>query len=196
MISNAIIVVYYLAFHFIAANPGSQSTIFIDLFLEPKKVSYGQFKGFDMYELSDFYVYHGRGKKMRNLYINRREKDEQLLYFKDTIADALEYHLKFFKSDEPKLPTVMMLDVENDISLGQHIFRITNKEATYCGFINFAADDYNFSSLGLHALIESVDDRILMSFNTEGIIDYAMDSLFDSSKVKFEIVRNNVIRLQ
>lgn len=196
MIIKAIIVVCYITLHTFTVNPGNQSKIFIDLFLEPKKVSIGKFKGFDVYDLSDLMVYQGTGKKRRELYIIRRDTDESLLFFQDTIADTRIYHLKFFKSDEPRLPTVMMLDVEGYISVGQHIFLIGDKEATYCGFISYAADDYNFSSLGLHARIESVDDRIILSFDTENIIDYSMDTLIDGSDLKFEIVRHDVIRLQ
>ena len=196
MIIKAIIVVCYITLHTFTVNPGNQSKIFIDLFLEPKKVSSGKFKGFDVYDLSDLMVYQGTGKKRRELYIIRRDTDESLLFFQDTITDARIYHLKFFKRDEQDLRVVIMLDVEGDVSVGQHIFRIRDKEVTYCGFINYAADDFNFSSLGFHARIETVDDRIILSFDTKNIIDYSMDTLIDGSDLKFEIVRHDVIRLQ
>ncbi len=196
MISKTIIAVCYITLQTFVVNPGSQSKQFYDLFLQSKKVSKGQFKGFDVYELSDLLIYHGKGKKKRDLHIKHRDIDESLLFFHDTIADARIYHLKFFKSDVQGLPIVMMLDVESDTSLGQHIFLIKDKEVIYCGFINFAADDYNFSSLGIHVRIESVDERIILSFDTENIIDYSMKTLIDGSELRFEIVRGNIIRIQ
>jgi hypothetical protein len=196
MISNVIILVNYVALLFFAAYPGSQRSVYYELYVEPQKISRGQFKGFSLYELNDFNIYHGTGGKKRDIFINRRNSDSELFHFQDTISMASDYNLKFFLSSEPDLPVVVMMSVENEVSLGQHIFRLTGNSITHSGFIHYAADDYNFSSLAYHAHIEEVEGRLLLSFNTESIIDYSLDSLLNGRDVKFEILRQKVIRIQ
>ena len=90
----------------------------------------------------------------------------------------------------------MLADVSDLTSLGIHVFLIDQNVVHYCGFLNYTADNFNFSSLALYSHFEFVDGKIIYTLDDINFIDPSKEELIPGADLKFEITNNKVTRIQ
>ena len=193
MIARQYIGIIFILLPFFAAR--AQSSGFSDQFIKPVHLESGKYKGFDKYDIGDVFLYHGTRKHKSEFYAVEKETDQVVFSFQDTTAKVDSYALKFFKAGNTVQPAVVMINVEVDHSIGQYIFLISGPRVFNAGFLNYAADDFNFSSLGIHAIISIVGDQIILTFDNIRIIDFANETVIDGSKLNFQITPEEIIRI-
>jgi len=193
MIARQYIGIIFILLPFFAAR--AQSAGFSDQFIKPVHLESGKYKGFDKYDIGDVFLYHGTRKHKSEFYAVEKETDKIVFSFQDTTRRATSYTLKFFKAGDSVQPAVVMINVEVDHSIGQYILLISGPRVINAGFLHYAADDFNFSSLGLHAIISQVDDQIILTFDSTEIIDFTNETVIDGSKLMFQITPEEIIRI-
>jgi len=172
----------------------SQSAKFSDIYLEPDTLKSGNFKDYEAYDLRFMELYKkvGRSNKIQ---IMDKSTDIELFSFENTIPKTHFKKPRFFRTnDDSNTLTIMMLDVSEYYSHGVHVFLIEDTEIYHSGFMGYAADNFNFSSLALYSHFEQSGDKLILSFDEVDLIDHATEEIVNGSYLKFEILKDNIRR--
>lgn len=190
----------YLVFYtFILAvsaisGANAQSSFFGDIFLEPDEVVSGEYKGLNRFEFEEIAILI-EPKKADRITILEADNDQQIFNFINEHPESYFSKPRFFKSDSETDPVVMMLDVHAVHSIGQQMFLIQGKEVINVGFLPYAVDDFNFSSLSLYSRFESEGETIFQSFGDIDIIDIEKEVIVKGSDLRFKIENNRITRI-
>jgi len=167
----------------------SQSDQFLDIYLEPSVV-----KSTEVFDLG-FYQILKKKKKANEIKVVNKSNQETIFSFYNTRSNSYFTNPKFFKSSVESQPVILMVDVHSSHSLGQQVFLIKENEVIHSGFIEFAADDYNFSSLSLYSHFEMKEDNIVITFEDIDIIDLVNEEIIKGSSLRYEIQEGIIKRV-
>jgi hypothetical protein len=178
-----------------ASRVNAQSVKFIDLYLEPDTIRSGNYKNHEAYDLGHMVLYK-KIEKANKFQIMDKSTNIELFSFNNTIHKTNFKKPKFFQNDDgSKQPTILMVDVSDIFSYGVHIFLIEDSQFHHSGFLDFAADNYNFSSLSLYSHFERIDGKLILTFDDIDLIDHAEEELVKGGNLKFEIQEDSIKRL-
>lgn len=172
----------------------SQATKYSDIYLEPDTLKSGAFKDYEAYYLESVVLYKKVGKS-NTIQIMDKSTDVELHSFTNDIPETHLKKPRFFRSsDEDNSQTIVMLNVSEIYSLGVHIFLIEDSKIYHSGFLEYAADNFNFSSLALYSEFEQIGDKIILSFQEVDLIDLSTEEIVNGSYLQFEILKDNIRR--
>lgn len=182
------------AFLFLSVAVLAQSKHYSDMYLQPQKVAGGEHKGYDRYDLGNYALYSSQKRYQPYCYLINSETGKKIFSFQDPLESRkLTHH--FFKPDDGDGPIVIITSANEDVSLGVYIFLLEHDNVSKPGFIKYGVDDYNFSSLGFHTLVNEVDGKIELSFADTDIIDYETEKVIDGNTIKFQVTPGNITKI-
>ena len=187
-------IVFFIGFLIQFQSATGQSAIFTDIYLEPDTIQSGKFKNYEAYDLGYLTLYK-LPRKAEKFIIATRSTDVEIFSFKKPNKKGYLTKPHFFKSEVAGQPTIMIADVSDLYSFGVHIFLIDEDMVTHCGFLGYAADNFNFSSLWMYSHFELQGDKIIYTMDNVAYIDHANEELVYGSDLKFEITDHSVERI-
>lgn len=169
---------------------------FSDIYLEPDTILSGKFKNYEAYDLGYMTLYK-KSKKAEEIIVVDKSTDTELFSFSNSMPKAEFKKPRFFQSDQIDQPIIMLLDVSGNYSLGVQVFLIEENQIYDCGFLAYAVDNYNFSSLALYTHFVLTEDKIILTFDDDiNIIDNNAEQLIEGNDLKFEIYDYQIKRIQ
>lgn len=172
----------------------SQSAKYYDVFLEPDTLKFGTYKDFEAYDLGHLVLYKRAGRSNK-IQIMDKSTDIELFSFENSLLKTHLKKPKFFKTyDIDNAPTIVMLDVSEIYSHGVHVFLIEDSQVFHSGYLDYAADNFNFSSIALYSHFEQIGDKLILSFDEVDLIDHVSEELVNGAYLKFEILKDNIRR--
>ncbi len=179
---------------FIAFTVNAQNVHYSDMFLQHKKVESGIHKGYDRYDMGEYALYNSVKRYKAYCYIINSETGKKIMTFQDPLeSKKLEHH--FFKPDTGEGPLVIVTSSTENVSQGVYIFLLEDDKIYKPGFIGYGVDDYNFSSLGFHSLVNSKDGIVEISFSDTEIIDYKTEKVIDGNTIKFLVTKTEITKV-
>ena len=163
----------------------------LDQYAKPYEIKAGAFNGYAGYEFSDMELVHRGG----SFVIKQLNGSVRYYTYQDTSTVATEYSFRFFKGPKEEIPVVIMMDVASDHSMGQNLFLLRDKQVENAGFLRYAADDFNFSSLALHAIFSYENGNILLTFDDADIIDFERETVVQGNTIRFQIGNDYIKRI-
>ena len=163
----------------------------IDQYVKPHQVETGSFTGYTGYRYDGFELLHRGGRVI----IRDVASNQQYFSFQDTSTIATEFSFRFFKGPKDEIPVVILMDVSADTSLGQNVFLMKEGTVGHAGYLKYAVDDYNFSSLALHAIFSYEAGKLYLTFDDADIIDFDRQRVMNGESMRFEIGSNYINRL-
>jgi len=179
----------------VAYNSQAQSDQFLDIYLEPSVAHSSKYKNMEVFDLGALQMLK-KQKKANEIIVLNKSNQETIFTFHNSEYGTHFTNPKFFKSEIDSLPVILMVDLHSNHSLGQHIFIIKKNEVVHSGFIKFAVDDYNFSSLSLYSQFEIDGDKIIQTFQDIDIIDLANEEIIKGSTLRFEIQERTIKKVR
>jgi len=172
----------------------AQTIPFYEIYIEPSVAYSGKYKNIEVFDLGTLQLLKKK-KKANEISVVDPSNQEIIFTFQNDERGTHFTSPKFFKSDVDSLPIILTVDIHFEHSLGHHIFFIKEKEVIHNGFIEFAADDFNFSSLSLYSQYEMQGDKIIQTIQDIDIIDLANEEIIKGSTLKFEIQERTIRRV-
>ena len=191
---SIIFIVFCLAFNLFGSRVNGQSILFNEMYLEPDTIQSGNLKNFEGYDLGYLMLYK-KPKKANEFFISTRSTDVEIFSFQKPNPKGYLTKPHFFRSDVAGQPIIMIADVSELYSYGVHVFLINKDSVTYCGFLGYAADNFNFSSLALYSHFELQGNKIIYTLDDIDYIDHSEEELISGKDLKFEISNNSVQRI-
>jgi len=167
----------------------AQTDQFLDIYLEPSVV-----RGTEIFDL-EFFQLLKKKKKANEIKVVNKSNQETIFSFYNTRSNSHFTNPKFFKSSIESQPVILLVDVHSSHSLGQEVFLIKENEVIHSGFIEFAVDDYNFSSLSLYSHFEMKEDNIVITFEDIDLIDLVNEEIVKGSSLRYEIQEGIIKRV-
>jgi len=172
----------------------AQNEHYSDLYLQSSRVESGEHKGYDRFDLGSYILYNNPKRYQAFCYIINSESGEKVFSFQDPLdSKKLEFH--FFKPDSEDEKFLIFVSSTKNVSQGVYLFLLEKDKVRQLGFIEYGVDDYNFSSLGFHSLVNEVDGQIEISFYDTAIIDYKTEKVIDGNTIKFVITESSIIKI-
>lgn len=189
------VLITLLTLLFLDLNSGyAQPTKISDIYLEPDTLKSGTYADYEAYYLEDLVLYKKVGRS-NTIQIMDKSTDVELFSFKNDIPETHLKKPRFFRSfDESNSLTIIMLDVSEIFSQGVHIFIVDHNKIHHSGFLEYAADNFNFSSLALYSEFEQVGDKVILSFQEVDLIDLSTEEIVNGAYLQFEILEDNIRR--
>lgn len=183
-----------VALLFITTTLFGQNKHYSDMFLQPQKVAGGEHKGYDRYDMGDYALYNSQKRYQPYCYIINSQTGKKVFSFQDPL-DSRQLTHHFFKPDDGDGPIVIVSSANEDVSMGVYVFLLEHDNVSKPGFIKYGVDDYNFSSLGFHTLVNEVENKIELSFADTDIIDYETEKVVDGNTIKFVVTPGQIVKV-
>ena len=186
----SVVILLLLCFGLVKAQ---MPDIYTDLHILPSK--YQQYKNYSEYELDSFYFYIGKGKESLYLYMINKMSGAQVFNIDERELGARRHEPRFFGKEGDQSTMIITVSLVGDYSWGSHILIIEGNKVYNAGFIQYSADNFNFSSIGLYAQFEKVGDNFIMFFQEDvQLINYATEEIISGADLEFLVSKTKVIR--
>ena len=164
------------------------------MFVHSSRVISGEQNGYDKYDLESYVLYSNPKCFESYYYIINSETGDNIFEFQDPLASK-ELIFRFFKPDVEEEQILIFASATETVSQGVYIFLLEHDKVELPGFIPYGVDDYNFSSLGFHSIVNKVNDKIQISFSDTNIIDHNREKLIDGNTIIFEITPTSISKI-
>lgn len=192
MKNAAVFLLIFLAVKFAIAQ---SFPILTDQLVQPSKNQLN--KHFIEYRLGRILVNNGEGKESKYFYIIDKSTGNKIYEYDQKDSKARRFVPKFFMTDDDDNLIILCMSLEGNYSWGVHVFIIDHGEVFHSGFINYGADNFNFSSLALYTQFEQNNDWFKMTFREDiKIINYATDDLIEGSSIEFKVEKDRITRIR
>lgn len=170
-------------------------TILTNQHIQPSRVQSN--KNFVEYQIGRIQLYNGKGKESKYFYITDKSTEHKVYEYKQEKSKALRFVPQFFKAEGNDNLVILCMSLEGNYSWGNHIFIIDRGEVFHAGFIEYGADNFNFSSIAIYSSFEKHDDWFKMIFRDDmKFINYNTDNLIGGNYINFKIEKNEITRIK
>ncbi|MDR2292304.1 MAG: hypothetical protein LBE11_02390 [Prevotellaceae bacterium] len=192
-----IFIISVLMFSFITLASAQQSTAGISVKyalsdLQGKKMANSNYDDYMMYATGRYQVFIN-SELQKVAIVNITNKKEVLAWGAGEANEYTKYEPHFFIPDFKNFPVVLMLEeVIDGSSNGQHIILMDKGQGFYCGFINLAADKGEGASITKYVQIGMKAGLITFTFMPDAnIFSWENYEIYKGKEISFEIDTQN-----
>ncbi len=150
-------------------------------------------KHYSEYEVGYIKVFVIDDKNEERFYIIDTRTGEKIYDYTEGEERAMHLKPRFYMAEGQDNPIIICMSLETTYSLGTYVFIVDDGKVYFPGFIEFGADNFNFSAIGLYAQFEQHGDWFLMFFQDDvKLIDYVTDDLLYGNQIEFKIERDKI----
>jgi hypothetical protein len=163
------------------------------IFINKEIIDSGIYKNYAQYDLGDFIVNNGIHENNLKFHVVDK-KTSQIIYSRhDTLSDAMILKPVFFSNTGNYELIIIMLEVAAEYSWGQEIILIKNGKVFYPGYLNYACNEENGTSIANHSHFIRKKHSILLTFDDVPIVNWDNDKLvIPGSSLRFEITEKQI----
>ncbi|MDR1198664.1 MAG: hypothetical protein LBK94_06585 [Prevotellaceae bacterium] len=160
--------------------------------LQGKKMSNSNYDNYMMYATGRYQVFIN-SELQKVAVLNITNKKEVLNWGAGEANEYTKYEPHFFVPDFKNFPVIMMLEeVIDGSSNGQHVILMDKGQAFYCGFINLAADKGEGASITKYLQINMKAGLITFTFTPDAnIFSWENYEIYKGKEISFEVDTQN-----
>ncbi|MDR0421106.1 MAG: hypothetical protein LBH30_06640 [Prevotellaceae bacterium] len=188
-----IFIIFLLMFSLSTLISAQQSTAGISVKyavadLQGKKMSNSNYDNYMMYATGRYQVFIN-SELQKVAILNITNKKEVLNWGKDEANEYTKYEPHFFVPDFKNFPVILMLEeVIDGSSNGQHVILMDKGQGFYCGFINLAADKGEGASITKYLQINMKAGLITFTFLPDAnIFSWENYEIYKGKEIAFEV---------
>jgi hypothetical protein len=161
--------------------------------LQGKKMANSNYDDYMMYATGRYQIYVNDATQKLAVKTITTGK-EVLAWGKDEVNEYTKFDPHFFIPDYKNFPVILMLEeIIDGSSNGQHVILMDKGMAYYCGFINLAADKGEGASITKYAQISMKAGVLTISFTNESsLFSWENYEIYKGKDISFEIDTQNV----
>ena len=193
-----IFIISLLIFSIVTLTTAQQSTAGVSVKyateqLQGKKMSNSNYDDYLMYASGRYQIFIN-SEAQKVAVVNITTKKEVLSWAAKEANEYTKLDPHFFVPDFKNFPVVLMLEeIIDGSSNGQHVIVMDKGQATHCGFINLAADKGEGASITKYLQINMKAGIILFSFTADAnIFSWENYEIYKGKDISFEIDTQNI----
>ncbi|MDR2652745.1 MAG: hypothetical protein LBC68_10625 [Prevotellaceae bacterium] len=192
-----IFILSLLMFSLITLTSAQQSTAGVSVKyvlseLQGKKMSNSNYDDYMMYATGRYQVFIN-SELQKVAIVNITNKKEVLAWGAGEANEYTKFEPHFFVPDFKNFPVILMLEeVIDGSSNGQHVILMDKGQGYYCGFINLAADKGEGASITKYLQINMKAGLISFTFTPDAnIFSWENYEIYKGKEVSFEVDTQN-----
>ncbi|MDR2065577.1 MAG: hypothetical protein LBP85_07730 [Prevotellaceae bacterium] len=192
-----IFIISLLMFSLITLTSAQQSTAGVSVKytlsdLQGKKMANSNYNDYMMYATGRYQVFIN-SELQKVAIVNITNKKEVLAWGAGEANEYTKYEPHFFVPDFKNFPIILMLEeVIDGSSNGQHVILMDKGQGFYCGFINLAADKGEGASITKYMQINMKAGVIMFTFMPDAnIFSWENYEIYKGKEVAFEVDTQN-----
>ncbi|MDR2126999.1 MAG: hypothetical protein LBP63_09245 [Prevotellaceae bacterium] len=192
-----IFIISFLMFSLITSTSAQQSTAGVAVKytlsdLQGKKMANSNYDDYMMYATGRYQVFIN-SELQKVAIVNITNKKEVLAWTKGEANEYTKFEPHFFIPDFKNFPVILMLEeVIDGSSNGQHVILMDKGQGFYCGFINLAAEKGEGASITKYMQINMKAGIIAFTFVPDAnIFSWENYEIYKGKEVSFEIDTQN-----
>lgn len=163
------------------------------IFINKEIVDSGIYKNYAQYDLGDFIVYNGILENNLKFQVFDKKTSKIIYSRHDSLSDAMILKPIFFSTTGNDKLIVIMLEVAAEYSWGQEIILIKNDKVFYPGYLNYARNVENGTSIANHSHLRRNKHSILLTFDDVPLVNWDNDKqVIPGSSIRFEITEKQI----
>jgi len=161
--------------------------------LQGKKMSNSNYDDYLMYASGRYQIFIN-SEAQKVAVVNITTKKEVLAWATGESNEYTKFDPHFFVPDFKNFPVILMLEeIIDGSSNGQHVILMDKGQANYCGFINLAADKGEGASITKYMQISMKAGVLLFAFTADAnIFSWENYEIYKGKDISFELDTQNV----
>lgn len=153
----------------------------------------GPHKNYYKYVIGNYILYNGRYENNLLYHIVDTTSGKVVLENDPSESDAMIRKPVFF-SNPPGSLIVILIEEAAEYSWGQEVILIKNDMVKNLGYLSYAADNENTSSIASYCSLSTDQNTVIMTFENITIINLKDGSTLNGKDLKFELTSEGILR--
>ena len=156
----------------------------------------GEFSNYYAYDLGDFIFYNGRYENNLTFKIVKKESQQIVYSYRDSISDAM-IHIPMFFSNDKRSKIVILVEVAAESSWGQEVLLISKGIVNYLGYLNYTIDNEIGESISEYCHITEQNNKMILGFEDISIICWDENAKrINGKELKFELGMDGIRKVK